>query len=474
MEIAPLEPQDLLHELHEVLFYGKMRNSIFLTGTVAWNGMKTGRQHGVNQTMDGSMEDRKYMEVAEGIMQIPENIMQGPQIITQEPECILQEPQRILQEPQRILQEPDVDLVREIGILGLGLIGGSLAKSLKAGNRNLRIVAYDPNTMDVERAQAEHVVDVVAREPGAAFAKCAVVFLCTPVSVMRTLTLQLLPHLPEDTILLDTGSTKQEVMALFKDLGLQERFIGGHPMAGSERSGYAASRANLFENAWFVLTPFDQTPEKRLQRVMGLIARTGAMPIRMHADEHDRATAHISHLPHVVATLLVDTVASAEDASGTMQRLAAGGFKDLTRIASSSPELWTGICLSNRAQLMDALQTMRQALSDFSQSLSTGDAQQLQRLFSQGRDWRNRLSDLRVSRVPGYAEITVDVEDKPGIIARIALALEAADINIKNIGINNVREDDEGALLIRFENLEEGEQATQVLTRAGYVVKRRK
>ena len=105
MEIAPLEPQDLLHELHEVLFYGKMRNSIFLTGTVAWNGMKTGRQHGVNQTMDGSMEDRKYMEVAEGIMQIPENIMQGPQIITQEPECILQEPQRILQEPQRILQE---------------------------------------------------------------------------------------------------------------------------------------------------------------------------------------------------------------------------------------------------------------------------------------------------------------------------------------------------------------------------------
>lgn len=361
----------------------------------------------------------------------------------------------------------------EIGIIGLGLIGGSLAKSLKANNRHVRIVAHDRKPEDLAKAVAEHVVDVAAETPGKAFSGCSILFLCTPVAVMRGIADELRPHLADDCILVDTCSTKREVMDLFHELGMQGRFIGGHPMAGSERSGYGASRANLYENAWFVLTPYPETNEADYARVARHVAMTGALPVRMDADMHDRATAHISHMPHAVATLLVTTVARADGTAGDMRRLAAGGFKDLTRIASASPELWAGICLSNRDQLLGAMASMRDGMDAFTRLLAADDAPGLRALFEEGRQWREGLSDMRALRMPGFSEITVDVEDKPGIIARIATALADREINIKNIGINNVREEDEGALVIRFESVTERDLAAEVLSGHGYGVRAR-
>jgi prephenate dehydrogenase len=361
----------------------------------------------------------------------------------------------------------------EVGIVGLGLIGGSLAKAIKAANRHARVVAHDRDGDSLARAVADRVVDEAAWEPGEAFSRCAIVVLCTPVRVMPEIIRALMPHLREDCVLMDAGSTKRDVMDMAAQLGLTGRFVGGHPMAGSEKTGYGASRANLFENAWFVLTPFAQTPPALLETATRLVSLVGAMPLRMEADAHDRTTAFISHLPHVVATVLVNTVAEAEDPSGNLQRLAAGGFKDLTRIASASPALWTGISLSNREMLLEALRAVSAGLSGFRDALETGDDTRVQAVFAQGRDWRDSLSDTKGSRVPGYAEITVDVEDKPGIIARIAVMLARAEINIKNIGINNVREEDEGALLIRFETAAEGAQAASLLRREGYGVRLR-
>mgnify|MGYP001809859486 FL=1 len=361
----------------------------------------------------------------------------------------------------------------EIGIIGLGLIGGSLAKSMKANNRHVRIVAHDRRPEDLAKATAEHVVDVAADTPGKAFAGCSIIFLCTPVAAMRGIVTALQPHLAPDCILVDTGSTKREVMDLFAALGMTDRFIGGHPMAGSERSGYGASRANLFENAWFVLTPYLETAEADFARVSRLVSMTGGLPVRMDADVHDRATAHISHMPHAIATLLVTTVARADGSDGDMRRLAAGGFKDLTRIASASPELWTGICLSNREQLLRAMTSMRDGMESFTRLLTAGDESGLRGLFDEGRQWRDGLSEMRALRIPGFSEITVDVEDKPGIIARIATALADREINIKNIGINNVREEDEGALVIRFETAAERDLATEVLAGHGYGVRAR-
>ena len=316
-----------------------------------------------------------------------------------------------------------------------------------------------------------HVVDEAATNPGSPFSRCAIVVLCTPVRAMPELIRSMKPHLRADCVLMDVGSTKRDVMEMAAQLGLSGCFVGGHPMAGSEKAGYGASRANLFENAWFVLTPFPQTPEASLNRVTRLVSLVGAMPLRMAADTHDRTTALISHLPHVIATVLVNTVAGAADPSGYLLRLAAGGFKDLTRIASASPALWTGISLSNREMLLEAMQAVSARLTEFLDALESGDEARVQTLFEQGRHWRDSLSDVKTSRVPGYAEITVDVADKPGIIAQIAVMLAQAEINIKNIGINNVREEDEGALLIRFETEAEGVQALTLLTEAGYGVK---
>jgi len=363
--------------------------------------------------------------------------------------------------------------VMEIGIIGLGLIGGSLAKALKAGNRNIRIIACDRQAQDLARASAEHVVDMTADVPEEAFRGCSIIFLSTPVAAMRGVIARLRPHLAPNCILVDTGSTKSEVMNLFSELGLTDRFIGGHPMAGSERSGYGASRANLFENAWFVLTPGAEVPEADYERVARLVSLTGAMPVRMDAALHDSATAHISHMPHAIATLLVTTVARSDGPGGDMRRLAAGGFKDLTRIASASPELWAGICLSNRDPLLRAMDALRGGMETFTQLLRTGDRAGLQALFEEGRQWRDGLSDVRAPRMPGCFEITVDVEDKPGIIARIATALADREINIKNIGINNVREEDEGALLIRFETAGERDLAAEALSGRGYGVRTR-
>jgi prephenate dehydrogenase len=242
-------------------------------------------------------------------------------------------------------------------------------------------------------------------------------------------------------------------------------------MAGSERSGYAASRANLFENAWFVLTPYPETTPESLESVSLQVSCTGAMPIVMDVGEHDHATALISHLPHAIAAMLVDTVRNSDTADGTLRRLAAGGFKDITRIASSSSALWSGICLSNREPLRDVLAQFRVGIERFLKMLEEGEETGLRSFFESARTWRDALSVARTEPYMTAAEITVDVEDKPGIIASIAVALAARDINIKNIGINHVREEDEGALLIRFESPEERDFATDVLTGAGYGVK---
>ena len=359
----------------------------------------------------------------------------------------------------------------EIGIIGLGLIGGSLAKSWKANNRHTRIIACDTNAADLQKALAEHVIDTGTETPNGAFSECSLVFLCTPVSAMRAAVSTLIPLLPEECLLVDTGSTKREVMEIFSEMGLRRRFIGGHPMAGSERSGYAASRANLFENAWFVLTPYPETTPEAFARVFKQVSGTGAMPIRMDVAEHDRATALISHLPHAVASLLVETVRESETGTGTLRRLAAGGFRDMTRIASSSPGLWSGISLSNREPIRDAMMQFRSGIDGFLHMLENGDESGLRDFFQSARTWRDSLSVVQTERYMTVAEITVDVEDKPGIIASIAVALAARDINIKNIGINHVREEDEGALIIRFENLDERDFASSVLSEAGYAVK---
>lgn len=360
-------------------------------------------------------------------------------------------------------------MVSKIGIIGLGLIGGSLAKSLKRADKGYEIFAYDNDEVTIEEAFKSGAVDhkVVDFDN---FSGCDVVFLCIPVYSMETIITQLKPILSEQCILTDVGSTKGDVISIVQKVKIKQPFIGGHPLAGSEKSGYKASKANLFENAYYCLTPMDDCENWAFQCLEKLIKDMGAIPIKLTTQEHDRATATISHVPHVVAALLVNLLIKLDSPSKIMKTIAAGGFKDITRIASSSPELWTGICFSNKEIILETLSEMKSILSSFENNLIINDKNEVQEYFKTARDMRKTFSE-RKSLIQKTFDIIVDVDDKPGIIAVIAAALAKENINIKNIGILNNRENEDGALEIQFENEEARSFGIKALNLLGYKAK---
>ncbi|MBQ1515093.1 MAG: prephenate dehydrogenase/arogenate dehydrogenase family protein, partial [Lachnospiraceae bacterium] len=231
------------------------------------------------------------------------------------------------------------------GIIGLGLIGGSLAKSIKKQDPDCRITAYDTDRASLLQAQLAGDIDAIAEKIDESFADCDIIFLCAPVSVNLKYMELVKPYLKDDAILTDVGSTKTGIMERAAELGLQKYFIGGHPMAGSERSGYANASDLLFENAFYIITPFQETHAKKQLRLIEFVHRIPALPMVMEAEEHDRTVATVSHIPHIIAFALVNLLRDSDDLEGTMRRIAAGGFKDITRIANSSPEMWEAICM---------------------------------------------------------------------------------------------------------------------------------
>lgn len=357
--------------------------------------------------------------------------------------------------------------VKKIGIIGLGLIGGSIAKALKRSDRSLIIKAWDRNRDTLEKALSEKAVDEYSLSLKNGFPDCDVIFLCVPVNAMKEILNELSGNIRPDCILTDAGSTKMDVMDIFNGSGIHNTFIGGHPLAGSEKSGFEASRANLFENAYYCLTPNEKTDEKSLIVIKELIRAMGAIPIEVTPCEHDRAAAVISHVPHVIASLLVNLVGRLDGPDNIMKTIAAGGFRDITRIASSSPKLWSGICLSNRDIIIETLQALYESLKDFEYDLKAGDRKKVESFFASARNLRGTFSEGKNLYHKTF-DIVVDVEDKPGIIAVIATALAEKNINIKNIGILNNRESDEGALEIQFEDERSRTLGLETLKSLGY------
>ena len=360
-----------------------------------------------------------------------------------------------------------------IGLAGLGLIGGSIAHALKRTGGRYRIAAWNRNREAVDQALSDGVVDIAVSNGFAEFQLCDIIFLCVPVYAMKDLLEEIKPCLRPDCVITDVGSTKGDVYRIVSEAGVSGQFIGGHPLAGSEKSGYSAAKANLFENAYYVITPDENTPEYNKQLLLSVIRDLRAFPLEMTPDEHDRVTAAISHVPHVVASLLVNLVRELDGPEGHMKTIAAGGFKDITRIASSSPDLWAGICLSNRDMILETLSAMESQLSDFRGKLKNMDREELIRFFMTARTFRNSIEDMPKSIIGKQYDIVVAVEDKPGIIATIATALAQKGINIKNIGIVHSRENEEGALEIRFEDEESMKAGMETLSALGYGVRAR-
>ncbi len=354
------------------------------------------------------------------------------------------------------------------GFIGLGLIGGSIAKAIRLHLPSARLLAYDINFTSLELAKKERVIDEICSGIDASFGSCDYLFLCAPVSYNADNLLTLKKFLSPDTILTDVGSVKTGIHRQIEELHLQAQFIGGHPMAGSERFGYQNAKTSLLENAYYILTPSGIVPTEKIDHYRSLVETIGAIPLVLSYEEHDYVTAAISHLPHVIAASLVNLVKNSDSADGVMKMIAAGGFKDITRIASSSPDMWQQICLTNADNISKLLRTYIQYLGVLADNIDNHAGDSLYRFFDSARNYRESFISAPNGPIKAEYVFTVDIADKPGAIAAIASLLAMHDVSIKNIGINHNRELAEGALRIEFYDQNTFTRAMTVMTEHGY------
>ncbi|HPE37944.1 MAG TPA: prephenate dehydrogenase/arogenate dehydrogenase family protein, partial [Bacillota bacterium] len=361
------------------------------------------------------------------------------------------------------------DSFRSVGILGLGLIGGSLARAIRSRTDVARIVAADVDGKALELAREDNVIDDFAvitpdniSQGLHIFNGIDVLFLCTPLDVMT----QMKPVLQtlDIGVITDVGSVKAPVM----DAMTLRNFIGGHPMAGSERRGYTCGRASLFEQALYVLCVPNgcMLAAWQLCAMEKLITDIGAIPMRMTAIEHDERVAAVSHLPHVVASALSLFMANEDD--GALARMAAGGFKDITRIASSDSALWAGITNASRDALLPIIDRYIEVITKWKAALVAEDEKELERLYSMGACYRNHLMDGTRGALESAASVTVYLADRPGELGAITTLLGEHDMNITNINIRHFRAYEGGQLQLLLRTSAEAVEACALLREAGY------
>lgn len=354
------------------------------------------------------------------------------------------------------------------GFVGLGLLGGSIAKAIKKAIPDSYIMAYAPHYSTVDAAAKDGVVDRPLSAIGEDFRECEIVFLCAPVSINNDNLKTLLPYIGDETTITDIGSVKSGIHNVVKELGIEDRFIGGHPMAGTERIGYANSKAGLLENAYYILTKTDKTRENKLSEYEELIKKISAIPLIVPYQQHDYITAAISHVPHVVSASLVNLVKDSDSEDHLMKTVAAGGFKDITRISSSSPTMWNQICMANPDNISELLSKYIDSLYDIKLAIDEHDEEKVTAFFESAREYRESFVSTSSGPIRQVYDLWVDIDDRPGNLARVATILSDHMINIKNIGIIHNREYQNGALRIELHDQEGLSKSREVLHQAGY------
>lgn len=360
--------------------------------------------------------------------------------------------------------------LKKIGFIGLGLIGGSIARAIRQYYPSYEIIAFDKNRETLALATQESVIDVACTYIDDNFKHCHYLFLCAPVAYNTAYLKQLIPYLHEDLILTDVGSVKTPIHEEIIRLGLEEYFIGGHPMAGSEKSGFVNSKAILIENAYFILTPSETVSAEKIEMYRSFVESLHALPLVLSYKEHDYVTGTISHLPHIIAASLVNFVKGTDTKDELMKHLAAGGFKDITRIASSSPTMWQHICAQNKENISRILGDYIQCLSHAKELVDSENESAIYNMFDSSRNYRNSIPNGSAGPIKKAFYIYCDILDESGAIATIATILATNAISIKNIGIIHNREFEEGVLRIEFYDNTACEKAISLLQKHRYIV----
>lgn len=339
-------------------------------------------------------------------------------------------------------------MTQRILIAGLGLIGASLAKCIKKEHSKSYLMGWDHCPATNEIARQTSLVDEVPASFDQGAVQADFILLALPVEITKTYLARLGElSLKPNVLVTDTGSTKAEISQYAQQFSFD--FIGGHPMAGSHKSGIQAADADLFENAYYIFTPHDTT---RLPELEVLFRGTRAKYVTLSPEEHDQITGMLSHLPHIIASGLVNQADTFNQHHPRAQQLAAGGFRDITRIASSDPRMWTDILLSNRQTLLTMIEEWQDRMSTIAKWLQTKDEAAIYAFFESAKKTRDQLPIHQNGAIPAFYDLFIDVPDYSGVVAEVTGLLGEHHLSLINLKILESREEIHGVLQISFKN----------------------
>jgi prephenate dehydrogenase len=353
-----------------------------------------------------------------------------------------------------------------IAVLGVGLIGGSIG--LAARQRlGAEVAGYDPNRSSGDLAvESVGALDRFADSVAEACEGAELVFCAAPVSELPGLISEALECSGPETVITDVGSTKRAIVAA---MAADQRFVGGHPLAGAETAGVGNARADLFEGARWYLTPTERSAGLLYERLQRAIAALGARPEAIDAETHDRLMATVSHLPHVVADVLVAEAAAELRRDSERMPEVGPSFRDTTRVAGSNPELWAGIFTSNREAVAAAIQSAARRLQEAAELIGAGDREAIASWHAAAGEDRRRLLEAGHPAGP-LRELRVLLANRPGTIAELALALGAAGVNIEDMALHPSPEMSSGAVSLWVAGEEQTERALAAVRELGHAV----
>jgi prephenate dehydrogenase len=350
-----------------------------------------------------------------------------------------------------------------LAVLGVGLIGGSVG--LAARERSgVEVVGFDSDSATLERGVELGALDRGAESIEAACAGAEVVFCAAPVAALEALARAALEASGPETVVTDVGSTKRDLVAA---LGEDERFIGGHPLAGAETAGVENARADLFDGARWYLTPTERSSGVLYDALQRVVSDLGARPQAIGAEPHDRVMATVSHLPHVVANVLVAQAAAELTRDSERMPEVGPSFRDATRVAGSNPAVWGDIFTSNREAVAAAIEDTASRLGDAAELVRIGDADALASWHGAAAEERRRLQEAESAAGP-LAELRVVVANRPGTVAELALALSDAGVNIEDMALHPAPDMRSGAISLWVAGEEQASRALELVRGLGH------
>jgi prephenate dehydrogenase len=355
----------------------------------------------------------------------------------------------------------------KVSVLGVGLIGGSIGLAART-RLDAEVAGFDPDRGLLDRAAELGAIDTPHDSVAAAIEGAELVFCAAPVMSLPGIAREALDAAAEDCAVTDVGSVKRDVIAA---LGSDGRFVGGHPLAGAETSGVEGARADLFDGARWYLTPTSNTQGVLYDRVQRAIADIGARPQAIEAETHDRLMATISHLPHVVANVLVSQAATALSEESEHLPEVGPSFRDATRVAGANPAIWGDIFAGNREAVASEIDAAIARLSEAAELIRSGETDAVTAWHARAGDHRRELIETEIAGGPLH-ELRVRVPNRPGIVAEIALELGRAGVNIEDMALYPAADMTSGAISLYIAGDDEAERAERLVRELGHDVSR--